>query len=71
MAIYVVFEAGGVKRAICGMNSHWLRGYGDPPPETVIVVGMSRVRALEALISADEDKALNVKEPPIEAALQK
>jgi len=29
-------------RAICGMNSHWLRGYGDPPPETVIVVGMSR-----------------------------
>jgi hypothetical protein len=29
-------------RAICGMNSHWLRGYGDPPPETVIVVGMTR-----------------------------
>ena len=29
-------------RAICGMNSHWFRGYGDPPPETVIVVGMSR-----------------------------
>jgi len=29
-------------RAICGMNSHWLRGYGDPPPETIIVVGMSR-----------------------------
>jgi len=24
------------------MNSYWLRGYGDPPPETVIVVGMSR-----------------------------
>ena len=29
-------------RAISGMNSHWLRGYGDPPPETVIVVGMTR-----------------------------
>src|SRR5208282_5291506 len=29
-------------RAICGMNSHWFRGYDDPPPETVIVVGMSR-----------------------------
>ena len=29
-------------RAICGMNSHWFRGYGDSPPETVIVVGMSR-----------------------------
>jgi hypothetical protein len=24
------------------MNSHWIRGYGDPPPKTVIVVGMSR-----------------------------
>jgi len=24
------------------MNSYWPRGYGDPPPETVIVVGMSR-----------------------------
>jgi hypothetical protein len=29
-------------RAICGMNSHWLRGYGDPPPKMVIVVGMPR-----------------------------
>ena len=27
--------------AICGMNSHWYRGYGDPPPDTVIVVGMT------------------------------
>jgi len=32
----------GLPKAICGMNSHWLRGYGDPPPETVIVVGMTR-----------------------------
>jgi hypothetical protein len=24
------------------MNSHWLSGYGDPPPDTVIVVGMHR-----------------------------
>ena len=29
-------------RAICGTNSFWARGYGDPPPETVIVVGFSR-----------------------------
>ena len=29
-------------RAISGMNSNWLRGYGDPPPQTVILVGMSR-----------------------------
>jgi len=38
-------------RAICGMNSHWLRGYGDPPPETVIVVGMSRDLAQRAFES--------------------
>ena len=37
--------------AICGMNSHWLRGYGDPPPETVIVVGMSRDSARSAFES--------------------
>jgi hypothetical protein len=29
-------------RAISGMNSNWLRGYGDPPPQTVIMVGMDR-----------------------------
>src|SRR6516162_10719732 len=28
--------------AISGMNSNWFRGYGDPPPQTVIVVGMHR-----------------------------
>jgi hypothetical protein len=38
-------------KAICGMNSHWLRGYGDPPPETVIVVGMSRGFAQSAFES--------------------
>ena len=27
-------------KAICGTNSHWYRGYGNPPPETLIVVGM-------------------------------
>lgn len=29
----------GLPRAISGVNSYWLRGYGDPPPRTVIVVG--------------------------------
>ena len=29
-------------RAISGMNSYWLRGFGNPPPETLIVVGMNR-----------------------------
>jgi Dolichyl-phosphate-mannose-protein mannosyltransferase len=32
----------GLPTAIGGMNSNWLRGYGDPPPEAVIVVGMPR-----------------------------
>jgi len=30
----------GLPRTISGMNSGWMRGYGDPPPETVITVGM-------------------------------
>jgi len=29
-------------RAISGVNSFWEKGYGDPPPEVVIVLGMSR-----------------------------
>ena len=32
----------GLPRAISGTNSYWARGYGNPPPETVIVVGFSR-----------------------------
>jgi hypothetical protein len=30
----------GLPRAISGMNSNWMRGYGDPAPQTVITVGM-------------------------------
>ncbi|HVI58715.1 MAG TPA: glycosyltransferase family 39 protein [Luteimonas sp.] len=29
----------GLPRAISGINSYWARGYGDPPPTTVIVLG--------------------------------
>lgn len=29
----------GLPRAISGVNSYWARGYGDPPPTTVIVLG--------------------------------
>lgn len=29
----------GLPRVISGANSLWARGYGEPPPETVIVVG--------------------------------
>ena len=50
-AINLYGPALGLPRAICGMNSHWLRGYGDPPPETVIVVGMSRAFAESAFES--------------------
>ena len=35
----------GLPQAISGANSYWLRGYGDPPPETVIVLGFSGERA--------------------------
>jgi dolichyl-phosphate-mannose-protein mannosyltransferase len=31
----------GLPQAISGINSYWQRGYGDPPPETLIVVGLS------------------------------
>ena len=32
----------GLPKATSGVNSYWLRGYGDPPPRTLIVVGLSR-----------------------------
>ncbi|PYX35020.1 MAG: hypothetical protein DMG81_18980 [Acidobacteria bacterium] len=32
----------GLPHAISGVNSFWEKGYGDPPPEVLIVVGMSR-----------------------------
>jgi Dolichyl-phosphate-mannose-protein mannosyltransferase len=31
----------GLPPAISGINSFWERSYGDPPPETLIVVGLS------------------------------
>jgi hypothetical protein len=32
----------GLPTAISGVNSFWYRGYGDPPPQTIIVIGLSR-----------------------------
>ncbi len=32
----------GLPHAISGVNSFWYRGYGDPPPDVLIVVGLSR-----------------------------
>ena len=37
----------GLPRAISGVNSFWYRGYGDPPPQTVVVIGLSRHRMEE------------------------
>jgi len=32
----------GLPTAISGSDSFWLRGYGDPPPEVLIIIGYSR-----------------------------
>jgi hypothetical protein len=37
----------GLPRAISGINSFWYHGYGDPPPKTVIVIGLPRRRMEE------------------------
>jgi hypothetical protein len=36
----------GLPKAISGSDTFWLRGYGDPPPETLIVVGFPRTDVL-------------------------
>jgi 4-amino-4-deoxy-L-arabinose transferase-like glycosyltransferase len=38
-AINLYGPAYGLPPAISGMNENWYRGYGDPPPETVITLG--------------------------------
>jgi len=35
----------GLPRIISGVNSYWARGYGAPPPQTLIVVGFDRADA--------------------------
>ena len=41
-AVNLYGPAYGLPRAISGMNSNWLRGYGDPPPQAVIAVGFKQ-----------------------------
>jgi Dolichyl-phosphate-mannose-protein mannosyltransferase len=41
-AVNLYGPAHGLPRAISGVNSSWERGYGDPAPKTVIIVGFSR-----------------------------
>ncbi len=38
-AVNLYGPAYGLPSAISGMNSNWLRGYGDPPPQAVIALG--------------------------------
>lgn len=38
-AINLYGGAYGLPKAISAVNTYWLRGYGNPPPETVIVLG--------------------------------
>jgi 4-amino-4-deoxy-L-arabinose transferase-like glycosyltransferase len=38
----------GLPKAISGSDTFWLRGYGNPPPETLIVVGLSQADANSA-----------------------
>jgi 4-amino-4-deoxy-L-arabinose transferase-like glycosyltransferase len=38
-AINLYGPAYGLPQAISGMNSYWYRGYGNPPPQTLIVMG--------------------------------
>ena len=41
-ALNLYGEKYGLPRAISGVNSSWERGYGNPAPETLIVVGFPR-----------------------------
>jgi 4-amino-4-deoxy-L-arabinose transferase-like glycosyltransferase len=50
-AINLYGPAYGLPRAISGSSSYWDRGYGDPPPQTLIVLGLTSESAGEHLQS--------------------
>ena len=52
-ALNLYGPAYGLPTAISGSNSHWLRGYGDPPPQTLIAVGFLREDIAWAFESCD------------------
>lgn len=52
-AIDLYGPAYGLPKAISGINSYWLKGYPDPPPQTVIVVGLSEHYAHEIFESCE------------------
>jgi hypothetical protein len=55
-AVNLYGRAYGLPEAISGMNSNWLRGYGTPPPQTVIAVGFKR-EEVEKIFAACETAA--------------
>lgn len=44
-AIDLYGPAYGLPRVISGVNTYWWRGYGNPPPQTLIVLGFARAAA--------------------------
>ncbi len=52
-AVNLYGPAYGLPRAISGMNSNWMRGYDDPPPQTVIVLGERRDLVDQLFASCD------------------
>ena len=52
-AINLYGRGRGLPEVISGSNSHWLRGYGNPPPETVVAAGFLRAD-LETVFSSCE-----------------
>lgn len=52
-AINLYGPAYGLPQAISGINSYWLRGYGDPPPHVLIVIGFSRETAEQFFTTCD------------------
>jgi len=56
-AIDLYGPAHGLPPALSRVNSYWLRGYGDPPPRTLIVVGLSP-KFVETHFAACESKGV-------------
>jgi 4-amino-4-deoxy-L-arabinose transferase-like glycosyltransferase len=50
-AVNLFGRAYGLPEAISGVNSNWLRGYGNPPPQAVIAVGFTRDRLDRIFVS--------------------
>jgi hypothetical protein len=53
-AINLYGPAYGLPAAISGINSMWLRGYGDPPPERLILLGFPGTWARQHLEGCEE-----------------